>query len=98
MDYFYRHHIIGVRGGLNPETGRWTPEFTVSWKQDSTTMTREHSLNTSFSTEQEAEQHALQFAKKWVDDGKEEPSASPGFMVQLMAFFRIIRSFGASIK
>lgn len=76
MDHFYGHHIIGVRGGLNPETGRWTPEFIVSWKHGSNTIIKEFSLKITFSTEREAEQHALEFAKKWIDDGKKELPAS----------------------
>jgi hypothetical protein len=70
MDHFYRHHIIRARGGLNLGTERWTPEFVVSWNQGSKTVTKEVSLKINFATEQEAEQHALEFAKTWIDDGK----------------------------
>jgi hypothetical protein len=76
MDHFYRHHIIRARGGLNVDIDLWTPEFVVSWNQDSKTITKEVSLKINFVTEQEAEQHALEFAKKWIDDGKPKLPAS----------------------
>jgi hypothetical protein len=70
MDHFYRHHIIRAHGGLNLDIDLWTPEFVISWNQDGKTIAKEASLKINFSTEQEAEQHALEFAKKWIDDGK----------------------------
>jgi hypothetical protein len=76
MDHFYRHHIIRARGGLNLDTDRWTPEFVVSRNQSGKTITKEVSLKINFATEQEAEQHALEFAKNWIDGGRPKLPAS----------------------
>jgi hypothetical protein len=76
MDHLYHHHIIRVRDGLNPKTDLWIPEFVVCWQQGSKTITREVSLKIEFATEQEAKDHALEFAKKWVDAGRPELPAS----------------------
>jgi len=76
MDHFYRWHIISARGARNLETNQWTSEFVVSWKLGSETITREVSLKLIFATEQEAEHHAFEFARRWIDDGKPKLPAS----------------------
>jgi hypothetical protein len=76
MDHFYRWHIIRAYGALNLETDQWTPEFVVSWKHSGETITKEVSLKIIFATEREAEHLALEFAKKWIDDGKPRLPAS----------------------
>ena len=71
MDDVYKgHHIQSVPKHLLPDSNRWTAHVVINWAVRSREQFREFDVKRGFATQEEAEREALEFAKKWIDDGK----------------------------
>ena len=69
MDENYKGYHIESKPKKLPDSGRWTPYFSI----DGTNGPRERrrfSIKRGFATEEDAAQAGLTFAKNWIDDGK----------------------------
>jgi hypothetical protein len=67
----YKGHTIRVSAVRIPHTGRWTVRSYVSWRfaNDSGEETIVHA-DLEFGTVEEAMQAGVEFAIKWIDEGK----------------------------
>jgi hypothetical protein len=68
MEHKYRSHTIVITswGSLDPDGFR--PELRISKKTP--ILFQSLKINQTFPTREEAEDYALQVAKKWIDDSK----------------------------
>jgi hypothetical protein len=75
MEHKYRSHTILITswGSLDPDGFR--PEYRINKKAP--IVSQSLKINQTFPTRKEAEDYALQVAKKWIDErGSEHPSTS----------------------
>jgi hypothetical protein len=71
MEEIYKEHIIHPGARRVPHsTTEWRPTVQISWREGSSELMKILHLKRSFAAQTTAEQQALLFAKKWIDDGK----------------------------
>jgi hypothetical protein len=73
MGTHYKGHTIRVSAVRIPQTDRWTVRSFVSWKSanNSGEETLVHT-DLEFGTVEDAMQAGVEFAIKWIDDGKQD--------------------------
>jgi len=69
IDTSYKDHDIHATALESPDTYEWEPRITISWSEGCQTMMKLPDLKRLFPTREEAENHALVFAKNWIDGG-----------------------------
>ena len=71
MDEDYKgHHIQSVPRHLLPDSDRWVAQVLINWTDGTRKEFRRFDVKRGFTTQGEAEQAGLAFARKWIDDGK----------------------------
>ena len=73
MERHYKGHTIRVSAVRVPQTDRWTVRSYVSWEftNDSGEETLVHT-DLEFGLVKEAMQAGVEFAIKWIDEGKQD--------------------------
>ena len=66
MEHAYKSHTIVITTWANLDRNGYTPEVRISKKAPIAFQTLK--LNNAFPTKEEAENFALEAAKKWIDD------------------------------
>jgi hypothetical protein len=75
MQHQYRSHTIIITSWANLDPDGFRPEYRISKKAP--IVSHSLKINQTFRTRKEAEDYALQVAKKWIDErGSEHPSRS----------------------
>ena len=75
MQHQYKSYTIVITSWGNLDPDGFRPEYRISRKVP--TVSHDRKINQTFSTEEEAEDYALQVAKKWIDErGSDHPSTS----------------------
>ena len=73
MQHQYRSHTIIITSWANLDPDGFRPEYRISTKAP--LISHSLKINQTFPTRKEAEDYALQVAKKWIDErGSEHPS------------------------
>ena len=72
MEHAYKSHTIVITTWASLDRNGYRPEVRVSKKTPIVLQTLK--LNKSFPTKEEAENFALEAAKKWIDDKNSRPS------------------------
>jgi hypothetical protein len=72
MENHYQSHLIRSGAYVNPDTNQWTPELMIFWNQSRETICKHPLFKVTFATGKESQSCALQFARRWIDDGKPE--------------------------
>jgi len=73
MQHKYKSHDIVITSWANLNPDGFRPEYRISMKAPS--LSQSLKINQTFPTRKEAEDHALQVAKKWIDErGSDHPS------------------------
>jgi hypothetical protein len=70
MDYKNHHIEVSVR----PVSSGWIPDVFVTYIEKGKQMLKTFRMDQTFATPAEAEQAGVEYAKKWIDDGKPDPS------------------------
>lgn len=70
MEHKYRSHTIVITSWGNLDPDGFRPEFRISKKAP--IVSKSLKINQTFPTREEAENYALQVAKKWIDDRKSD--------------------------
>ena len=71
MDYKDHHIEVSIRANSNG----WVPDVYVSYSENGTGVLKSPRIDQTFATPHEAERAGVEFAQKWIDDGK--PDQSP---------------------
>ena len=71
MEHAYKSHTIVITTWASLDRNGYTPEVRVSKKTPIVLQTLK--LNNAFPTKEEAENFALEAAKKWIDDKNSRP-------------------------
>jgi hypothetical protein len=75
MQHQYRSYTIVITSWGNLDPDGFRPEYRISRKVP--TVSHDRKINQTFSTKEEAEDYALQVAKRWIDErGSDHPSTS----------------------
>ena len=73
MEHKYRSHTILITSWGNLAPDGFRPEYRISRKAP--IISQSMKINQTFPTRKEAEDYALQVAKKWIDErGSDQPS------------------------
>ena len=73
MQHKYKSHDIVITSWANLNPDGFRPEYRISMKTPS--LSQSLKIDQTFPTRKEAEDHALQVAKKWIDErGSDHPS------------------------
>jgi hypothetical protein len=64
----YKNHMIKIQ--VTEEGVRWNCRMVVEWSDGADLRTEPFTISETFASQSEAESWGLQFAKKWIDDGK----------------------------
>ena len=70
MEHKYRSHTIVITSWGNLDPDGYRPEFRISKKAP--IVSQSLKINQTFPTRKEAEDYALQVAKKWIDARKSD--------------------------
>lgn len=70
MEHKYRSHTIVITSWGNLDPDGYRPEFRISKKAP--IVSQSLKINQTFPTRKEAEDYALQVAKKWIDGRKSD--------------------------
>ncbi len=70
----YKHHKIDVSVRLVSEGSGWTPDVYVTYCENGKNVLKSLQINHTFAAPDEAEQSGVEYAKKWIDDGKPDQS------------------------
>ena len=83
MEHKYKSHTIVITSWGNLDPDGFRPELRISKKTP--IVFQSLKINQTFPTREEAEDYALQVAKKWIDDSKSsegdiagKPETAPG--------------------
>jgi len=76
MNGRHKGHTILVSVARLPVIRQWEPCLKVIWSEEGEGRLNRLTVNRAFRARQEAEMEGLNFAKKWIDDGK--PHLSTG--------------------
>ena len=75
MQYQYKSYTIVITSWGNLDPDGFRPEYRINRKAPP--LSKSLKINQTFSTKEEAEDYALQVAKKWIDErGSDYPSTS----------------------
>jgi hypothetical protein len=75
MQQQYKSYTIVITSWANLDPDGFRPEYRINRKAPPVSQSLK--INQTFSTKKEAEDYALQIAKKWIDTrGSEQPSGS----------------------
>ena len=75
MQHQYKSYTIVITSWANLDPDGFRPEYRISRKAPP--VSQDLKINQTFSTKKEAEDYALQVAKKWIDErGSDHPSTS----------------------
>jgi hypothetical protein len=77
MEETYKGHTIVASTWQLADSGHWEPRVLVTWNEQQEERTKSLVFTRPFSAQREAEREGLQFAKKWIDDGKPELRMGP---------------------
>jgi hypothetical protein len=70
MEEIYKGHNITASAWQVTVTHEWQPKLMVIWKEADKENMKYPNFSHFFPTSREAEEYALAFAKRWIDDGK----------------------------
>jgi hypothetical protein len=68
MNYKDHHIEVSVRAVVDPNG--WRPDIFVSYSEHGKNVLKSVPMDQSFATPDEATQGGVEYAKKWIDDGK----------------------------
>jgi hypothetical protein len=71
----YKDHQIEVSASFPSKGSGWMPEVFVTYSEKGRNVLKSLRIDQTFATPDEAEQAGVEYAKKWIDDGK--PDLSP---------------------
>jgi hypothetical protein len=71
----YKNHQIEVSVSFASKGSGWMPEVFVTYSEKGKNVLISRRIDQTFATSDEAEQAGVEYAKKWIDDGK--PDLSP---------------------
>jgi hypothetical protein len=75
----HKRHAIESFGWQIPDTSVWSAKVVVSWSEGGTEKTNKFDGEVAnFRSKAEAETYGIEFAKKWIDDGKPSLADYPG--------------------
>jgi hypothetical protein len=66
MDYEDHHIEVSIRANSNG----WVPDVYVSYSENGKGVLKSPRIDQTFATPHEAERAGVEFAQKWIDDGK----------------------------
>ena len=73
MQHQYKSYTIVITSWANLDPDGFRPEYRISRKAPS--VSHDRKINQTFLTKKEAEEYALQIARKWIDErGSDHPS------------------------
>jgi hypothetical protein len=72
MDYKNHRIEVSVRS-VNDGSG-WKPGVYVTYNENGKNVLKSLRIDPTFATPGEAEHGGVEYAKKWIDDGKRDPS------------------------
>ena len=76
MQHQYKSYTIVITSWANLDPDGFRPEYRIS--RNAPPLSQSLKINQTFSTKKEAEDYALQIAKKWIAArGSEQPAAQP---------------------
>ena len=71
------HHIeVSVRA-VGDDPVCWKPDIFVSYSEHGTGVLKNLQMDQTFASPNEAEKAGIEFAKKWIDEGKPNSSLRP---------------------
>ena len=70
----YKNHRIEVSVRSVSDGSGWMPDVVVTYSENGKSKLTSLRMDQTFATPNEAEQGGIEYAKKWIDDGK--PSQS----------------------
>jgi hypothetical protein len=68
MNYKDHHIEVSVRAVNDPDG--WRPDISVSYSERGKAVLQCPRMDQTFATPDEAEKAGIEFAQKWIDDGK----------------------------
>jgi hypothetical protein len=68
MNYKDHHIEVSVRAVNDPDG--WMPDISVSYSERGKAVLKSLRMDQRFATPDEAEKAGIEFAQKWIDDGK----------------------------
>jgi len=77
MEEIYKGHDITTSAWQVTDTHEWQPKLVVTWNEAGKGNMKYPNFSRFFPTSQEAEEYALEFAKRWIDEGKPDFSRPP---------------------
>ena len=72
MNGSHKGHNIVASALRSADTRQWKPQVKIIWSEDGRGKISALNVNRAFRARQEAELEGLLFAKKWIDDGKQD--------------------------
>jgi hypothetical protein len=66
----YKHHRIEISVQPVREGSGWTSEIYVTYSKTGKNVLKSLRIDRTFATPKEAEDGAVEYVKKWIDDGK----------------------------
>jgi hypothetical protein len=72
----YKDHHIEVSLHVIGDPKGWNPDIFVSYSEDGKSVLKTLRMNQTFANPNEAEEAAIRFAQRWIDDGKPELTLS----------------------
>jgi hypothetical protein len=70
MKINHNDHTIESTGWQVPDTSVWSAKVVVSWSKTGAKIQEFDGPVADFRSKAEAETYGIEFAKKWIDDGK----------------------------
>jgi Domain of unknown function (DUF6566) len=70
----YKNHRIEVSVRSVNDGSGWKPDVYVTYNENGKNVLKSLRIDPTFATPDEAEQSGVEYAKKWIDDGKPDPS------------------------
>ena len=66
----YKNHRIEVSVRAVDDPRGWRPDISVSYSEHGKSVLTSPRMDQTFATPSEAEKGGVEYAKKWIDDGK----------------------------
>jgi hypothetical protein len=66
----YKGHHIEVSLQAVDDPKGWSPDIFVSYSEHGKSVLKQLRMDQTFATPKEAEKAGIEFAQKWIDDGK----------------------------
>jgi len=67
----YKNHQIEVSVQCDPDSSGWMTDVFVTYHEHGKSVLESLRVDQTFATPDEAEQAGVEYAKKWIDDGKQ---------------------------